>query len=120
MTLSRRAAFVMPLALLIGPPANAATTTRRRKATAGNGSWDGRWVGAWNGSQPTAQIVIGDKVVAYEFGGQPHLVAASVVTPTKIVYGDDVVVTITRTGANTAHATIKASQGEATAELTRK
>jgi hypothetical protein len=47
-------------------------------------------------------------------------VEVSHVTLTKIVYGDGVVVTLTRTGANTAHATIKSVQGESTAELTRQ
>ena len=111
MTLVRRALFALPLALLFAPPADAGT---------GRGSWDGRWVGAWGGSRPTAQIVRGGKLVAYEFDGQTFPVAASRVTPKRIVYGTDVVVTITRTGPNTAHATIKTAQGEGTAELTRQ
>jgi len=119
MTLGRCAAFALPLALLIAAPADAAAASRHKTA-AGHPSWDGRWVGAWGGSLPTAQIVKGGKLVAYEYNGQTFPVAASHVTPTKIVYGKDVVVTLTRTGANTAHATIKSSQGEGTAELTRQ
>jgi len=38
----------------------------------------------------------------------------------RIVYGEsNIVVTLTRTGANTAHATIKTGQGNGTAELRR-
>jgi hypothetical protein len=109
-------ALILPLALLIAAPADAAP--RPRKATAG--SWDGRWVGAWGGSQPTAQIVRGGKLVAYEYNGQTYPVANSQVTPTRIVYGGDIVVTMTRTGPNTARATIRTAQGAGTADLTRQ
>jgi hypothetical protein len=119
MTLARRVLIALPLALLIAAPVDAAQN-RRPKSGAGQGSWDGRWVGAWGGSRPTAQIVKGGKLVAYEFDGQTYPVAASHVTSTRIVYGKDVLVTMTRTGPNTAHATIKTSQGEGTAELTRQ
>jgi hypothetical protein len=118
--LARLALFALPLALLIAAPADAATPKRHHKAPAGYGSWDGRWVGAWGGSQPTAQIIKGGKLVAYEYNGQTFPVAASHVTPTRIVYGQEVVVTLTRTGESTAHATIKTSQGDGTAELTRQ
>jgi hypothetical protein len=120
MTLARCALFVLPIALSIAAPADAASPKAHHKTAAGLGSWDGRWVGAWGGSRPTAQIVQGGKLVAYEYNGQTYPVATSHVTPTTIVYGDDVVVTLTRTGANTAHATIKTSQGDGTAELTRQ
>jgi hypothetical protein len=119
MTPVRRTLFALPLALLIAAPA-AAAPKHYHKTGAGQGSWDGRWVGAWGGSRPTAQIVKGGKLVAYEFDGKTYPVATSHVTPTEIVYGQDVVVTLTRTGPNTAHATIKSSQGEGTAELTRQ
>jgi hypothetical protein len=119
--LARRALLALPLVLLVAAPAGAATPKRHHhKTPAGYGSWDGRWVGAWGGSQSTVQIVKGGKLVAYEFNGQAHPVTASQVTPTKIIYGTDVVVTLTRTGVNTAHATIKASQGEGAADLTRQ
>ena len=111
MSFDRRALFALPLALLIAGPADAG---------AGRGSWDGRWVGAWGGSRPTAQIVRGGRLVAYEYEGQTFPVSDSRVTPSRIVYGKDVVVTLTRTGPNKAHATIKTSQGEGTAELTRQ
>ncbi len=119
MTFARLALFALPLAFLIAAPADA-KQNRRPKTPAGNGSWDGRWVGSWGGSRPTVQVVKGGKLVAYEFDGQTFPVAESHVTPTEIVYGKDVVVTLTRTGANTAHATIKTSQGSGTAELTRQ
>jgi hypothetical protein len=117
MTLARLALFALPLAFLIAAPADA---QNRHSKGGGNSSWDGRWVGAWGGSRPTVQVVKGGKLVAYEFEGKTFPVATSHVTPTEIVYGDDVVVTLTRTGANTAHATIKTSQGSGTAELTRE
>jgi len=119
MTLVRRFVFALPLALLIAAPADGAPK-RHPKTGAGQGSWDGRWVGAWGGSRPTVQIVKDGKLVAYEFDGQTFPVATSRVTSTEIVYGEDVVVTLTRTGPNTAHATIKTSQGSGTAELTRQ
>jgi hypothetical protein len=118
MTLAR-ALFVLPLVLFMAAPADAATKHRKHAAHAG--SWDGRWVGAWGGSQPTAQIIKGGKVVAFEYNGETHAVAHSHVTPTRIVYShQDAVVTMTRTGANTAHATLKSGQGDGTAELTRQ
>jgi hypothetical protein len=117
MTLAR-AFFVLPLALMMAAPAESAP--KRHKAAQGGG-WDGRWVGSWGGSQPTAQIVKGGKLVAYEYNGEIHPVAQSRVTPTTIVYNEgEVVVTIVKTGANTAHATIKTGQGDGTTELTRQ
>src|SRR5271156_6161141 len=92
MTLAHRTLFALPFAFLIAAPADA-----------GQSSWDGRWVGAWGGSRPTAQIVKGGRLVAYEYNGQTYPVATSHVTQKEIVYGEDVVVTLTRTGPNTAH-----------------
>ena len=119
---ARGTIFFIVAALVLGSltPSLALEPKRRHETGAGQGSWDGRWVGAWGGSQPTAQIVKGGKLVAYEFGGKTFPVATSHVTPTEIIYGQDVVVTLTRTGPNTAHATIKTSQGGGTAELTRQ
>jgi hypothetical protein len=116
MTLARRAVLALPLALLLPAPADAAPKRRSH-----GGDWDGRWVGSWGGSQPTVQIVKGGKLVAYEYNGQTHPVAQSHVTPTTIVYNEgEVVVTIIKTGANTAHATIKTGQGNGETELTRQ
>jgi hypothetical protein len=85
------------------------------------GGWDGRWAGAWGGKDATAVIVKGGQVVAYEYGGATNPVSSSRVTPRRIVYGEnDIVVTLTRTGVNSAHATIKSGQGNGTAELVRQ
>jgi hypothetical protein len=85
------------------------------------GSWDGHWTGAWGGNDPTAINISGGHVVSYVYGGQTTPVSSSKVTATKIVYGESgVVVTLTRTGAKTAHATIHSSQGDGVAELVRQ
>jgi len=100
---------------LLAAPADAAS---RRQV---GGSWDGRWAGAWGGNDPTAVIIKGNRVVAYEYGGSTNPVEHSQTTGNRIVYGEaDIVVTLTRTGTNSAHATIKSGQGTGTAELVRK
>jgi hypothetical protein len=103
------------------PAADAATKHPRRHHAVGSG-WDGRWAGAWGGNDPCAVIVKGNRVVAYEYAGATNPVSKSHVTAKRIVYEGDpgVVVTLTRTGPNKAHATIKAPQGSGTAELVRK
>ena len=84
-------------------------------------SWDGRWAGAWGGRDATAINVSGGRVVSYEYNGQTNPVDSSRMTPSRIVYHvSDIVVTMTRTGANTAHATIKTGQGNGAAELVRR
>ena len=115
-------AFVT-LSLVFAPALPASAKSKHHaKHHAGGGSWDGRWAGAWGGNDPTAVIVKGNRVVAYEYGGQTNAVASSHVTAMRISYsgGSNVVVSMTRTGANTAHATIKTGQGNGTAELTRQ
>ncbi len=114
-------AFVT-LSLAFAPALPASAKSVRAKHHAGGGSWDGRWAGAWGGNDPTAIIVKGNRVVAYEYGGQTNAVSSSHVTATRISYsgGSNVMVSVTRTGANTAHATIKTGQGNGTAELTRQ
>ena len=85
------------------------------------GSWDGRWSGAWGGNDPTAINIHGGRVVSYEYGGSTSPVHSSRVTATRVSYGENnISVTMTRTGANTAHATIKTSQGNGTADMTRQ
>jgi len=102
------------LSLLVAP----ADSASRRHSSA---SWDGRWAGAWGGNDPTAVIIKDDRVVAYEYGGSTNSVEHSKTMGNRIVYGEaDIVVTLTRTGPNSAHATIKSGQGTATAELVRK
>ena len=121
------AAFALGLALapgLVLAPA-AASARHGMRAAHGHhhrgGSWDGRWAGAWGGNDPTAIIVKGNRVVAYVYAGSTNPVARSHVTAKRIVYGENnIVVTMTRTGPNTAHATIKTGQGNGTAELTRQ
>jgi hypothetical protein len=74
----------------------------------------------WGGRDATAITVAGNRVVSYQYGGQTTPVVHSRVMAKKIIYGDNgTTVTMTRTGANTAHATIHSSQGDGTAELTR-
>lgn len=117
-------AAVFALALALAPGAASARQWRHHYYPAHRhyaGSWDGRWAGAWGGNDPTAVIVRGGRVVAYEYGGSTNPVGWSRVTPKRIVYGEsNIVVTLTRTGANTAYATIKTSQGKGTAELRRR
>jgi hypothetical protein len=110
------AALAVSMALAPGAEARA-----RHSHHAVAGSWDGRWAGSWGGNDPTAVIVKGNKVVAYEYGGATNPVEWSKVSASHISYGEsNIVVTLTRTGANTAHATIKTGQGNGTAELIRK
>ncbi len=113
---------VLALSLALAPAEAATRHARHHAAHHGGGSWDGRWAGAWGGNDPTAVIVKGNRVVAYEYGGSSTAVSSSRVSARSIVYNGDggVVVSITRTGANTAHATIKSSQGNGTADLTRQ
>lgn len=81
---------------------------------------DGRWAGAWGGNDPAAVNIQGGRVVSFEYGGQTTPVVKSKLTATRVVYGEnDVVVTLTRTGPKTAHATLKSNQGNATADFTR-
>jgi len=119
MKLVRCALLVLPLALLAAAPADAA----KRHVHAhrgGGGSWDGHWVGAWGGNDPTAINIRGGRVVSYEYGGATTPVEWSKVSPSRITYGEsNIVVTLTRTGSNTAHATIKTGQGNGVAELTK-
>ena len=119
MSLTRRVLFALPLALIVAGPADAAKR-HHGHVGGGGGSWDGRWAGAWNGNDPTAVIIKGGKVVAYEYGGATNAVEWSKVSASHITYGEsNIVVTLQRTGANTARAAIKTGQGNGTAELKR-
>ena len=112
---------VFALALALAPVAASARHGVHHHAGSKAGSWDGRWAGAWGGNDPTAVIVKGNRVVAYEYGGATNPVSHSHVTARRIVYGENnIVVTLTRTGPNKAHATIKSSQGAGTAEMVRQ
>ena len=110
------------LSLAVVPAASAKVHHMKAPHGAATGSWDGRWAGAWGGNDPTAIIVKGGRVVAYEYGGSTNPVSSSRVSARTISYSvsSDISVTMTRTGANTAHAAIKTAQGAGTAELTRQ
>jgi hypothetical protein len=86
------------------------------------GSWDGRWAGAWGGRDATAINISGARVVSYEYGGSTNPVSSSRVSGTRVSYAtpDGVTVTMSRTGANSAHATLKSGQGNGEAELMRQ
>jgi hypothetical protein len=116
--ISRRAL----LAALLLIPAAPALAKRVRHHRAAGGSWDGRWAGAWGGRDATAINVSDGRVVSYEYGGQTNPVSSSHVTATRISYStpDGVSVTMTRKGANTAHAKLHSGQGDGEAELVRK
>jgi hypothetical protein len=117
-----RIAFAaVSLSLALAPSGQAATKHMKAGRHVAMGSWDGRWAGAWGGNDPTAITIKGGHVVSYEYGGATNPVSSSKVTAKRVVYGEnDIVVTMTRTGAKTAHATIKSSQGNGTAELVRQ
>ena len=115
----RRALLAALAATLAFAPA--APALARKAKHAAMGSWDGRWAGAWGGRDATAINVSGGRVVSYEYGGSTNPVSSSRVTVTRVSYGtpDGVTVTMTRTGANSAHATLKSGQGNGEAELRR-
>src|ERR1700744_2641647 len=106
MILNRRALWLaLPLSLaLAGSPALAKPKAKH----AAGGSWTGTWSGAWGGRDATAITISNNPVVSYQYGGQTTPVHKSHVSPTLVRYNGegDVTVTLTRTGANTAHAKI--------------
>ena len=108
--------------LLAAEPASAARQyMHHARAARSGGGWEGTWRGAWGGNDPTAITIHGNRVVSYLYSGQTYPVSSSRVSPNRIVYGPEgVVVTVTRTGANSAHATIHTSQGDGVTELTRQ
>lgn len=123
MGINRKLAAAFALALAFAPAAASARhyTHAMRHHHHIVGSWDGRWAGAWGGNDPTAINIRGGRVVSYEYGGATNPVGWSHVTAHRISYGEsNIVVTMTRTGPNTAHATIKTGQGNGTAELRRQ
>jgi hypothetical protein len=123
MNIHRIAFAAACLSLALAPTGAAAAKhmmkSHRHHATMG--SWDGRWSGAWGGNDPTAINIHGGRVVSYEYGGSTSPVHSSRVSATRVSYGENnIAVTMTRTGPNTAHATIKTSQGNGVADLTRQ
>jgi hypothetical protein len=91
---------------------------------ASKGGWEGTWAGSWGGkeTESTSVTVEGKKVVSYTYQGASHPVSTSNVTPSKITYEDQGnTVTLTKTGEQTAHATLHTQDShDATAELTRQ
>ena len=114
--------LAIPLSLALADSADAAAKHHRARHGHVAGGWDGTWSGAWGGSDPCAITIAGNKVVSYQYGGQTIPVHASHVTAKTVRYNGDggAAVTVTRTGANTAHATLHSSQGDGVAEMTRK
>jgi len=112
MKINRRMVFVLiALSLLFASSLQAAPKS----------SWDGTWSGSWGGRDPTSITISGNRVVSYEFQGVSTLVAESKVTPKRVTYiSNGTTVTLTRANNTTAFATLHSSQGNATAELTRK
>jgi hypothetical protein len=85
--------------------------------------WNGTWGGAWGGkaSEATSVTLSGDKVVSYTYQGTSTPVTMSTVTAKSVSYGDNgTVVVLTKTGKNTAFATLHTIQGDATAQLTKE
>jgi hypothetical protein len=111
MTVGRRSfLFAIPLSLLVVGSSQAAP----------KGSWDGTWRGAWGGQNPTSITIVKKKVVSYEYQGVSTPVVKSRVMVSKVVYEDKgTIVTLTRTGAKTANATLHSQQGDATAKMTK-
>ena len=92
MNINRRIAFASVSLLLLFTSSLAA---------APRSSWDGTWSGAWGGREPTSITIAGSRVVSYEYGGATTPVASSVVTPSRVTYGDNgVTVILTKTGAD--------------------
>ncbi len=90
----------------------------------GHHSWDGKWSGNWGGqeSESTSIMIVNNKVVSYDYRGVTTPVSApSTATPTTFSYEvNGVAISLTRTGAKTATASLRSSMGEATAQLTRQ
>jgi hypothetical protein len=112
MNISRRMVVAsIPLSLLFMSSVQAASRI----------GWDGTWSGAWGGSVPMSVTIANNRVVSFEYQGVSTPVARSQVTPTRVTYGDKAtVVTLTRTSDTTAFATIHSSQGDATAQVTKR
>src|ERR1700733_7893485 len=120
MIISRRMVFTsIALSTLIASSPEAAT--KRHHAPKSHGSWDGTWSGAWGGNQPTTITIVGTRVVSYTYQGASTPVTKSTVTANRVTYeGTGSTVTMTRTGKNTATATLHSQQGDGTAQLTRQ
>jgi hypothetical protein len=116
MIIGRRAFIVaIPLSLVLAGSTQAAPKHHSHH------SWNGTWSGKWGGQEPTSITIAGNKVVSYQYQGVTTPVASSNVTRTTVTYGHNgVTVTITRTGAKTATASLHSPQGDTTAELAKQ
>ena len=120
MIISRRMVFAsIALSILFASSPQAAT--KRHHAPKSHSSWDGTWSGAWGGNLPTSITIVGMRVVSYTYQGASTPVTKSRITANKVTYeGSGSTVTMTRTGKNTAAATLHSQQGDGTAQLTRQ
>jgi hypothetical protein len=120
MSIDRRAVLAaMPLSFFVASYAEANPKHKHH-----HHSWDGKWSGNWGGqaSEATSIRIVNNKVVSYDYHGATTPVSApSTVTPTTFSYQvNGVSVSLTRTGATTATASLRSSMGEATAQLIRQ
>jgi hypothetical protein len=121
MTIDRRAVLAaLPLLFFLADSAQAAP---KRRSSHSNRSWDGTWSGNWGGSasEATSITIVKNKVASYTYQGASTPVSVSNVTATTVTYGENGVrVVLTRTGHNTASASLHSSQGDTTAALMRQ
>lgn len=112
MNISRRMVLAsIPVSLLFASSLQAAPKS----------AWDGTWSGSWGGQRPTSITIAGGRVVSYEYQGVSTPVAKSIVTPTRVSYGENgTTVALTKTTKTTAFAELHSSDGDATAELTKQ
>lgn len=123
MAIDRRVVVTaIPLSLLL--PGFAEAALKHEHAPSRDAaSWDGTWSGNWGGQewQATSITIANNQVVSFEYHGVSTPVSESTVTPTTVSYEHNgVTVTLTRTGATTAMATLHSWMGDATARLTRQ
>ena len=124
MIISRRMVFTsIALSILFASSPQAATKRHHapKSHSSSHSSWDGTWSGAWGGNQATSITIEGMRVVSYTYQGASTPVTKSRITANKVTYeGTGSTVTMTRTGKNTAAATLHSQQGDGTAQLTRQ
>lgn len=123
MAIDRRAVVAaVPLSLLLAGFAQA-TAKSLHAPDNHEASWDGVWSGNWGGEewQATSITIADNQVVSFEYHGVSTPISASTVTPATVSYEHDgVTITLTRTGAMTAMATLHSWMGDTTARLTRQ
>jgi hypothetical protein len=120
MNIDRRAVLAaLPLSFFVASYAQANPKHKHR-----HHSWDGNWSGNWGGqaSEATSIRIVNNKVVSYDYRGATTPVSVpSIATPKTFSYEvNGVSISLTRTGAKTATASLRSSMGDGTAELTRQ